>query len=481
MGKMKIYINYIIKVALICLFLNVLLNCSSGSSLWQKKKQTSQQSFSEGVHFSNKVEKELSNGLKIVFIQDTSLPRINIMALVGSGSINDPKSKSGLAHLTASLLDEGSVKHTSSEMAEILESMGASLSILPGYDFTQVAIKGLSYTRSALLDSFLEILLTPKFEQKEVDRLKRQSISALLKMEDDPDQFSDRLISKVLFENHPYAYPTMGDSMSINKIQRSDIQDYYRSQFKASNTMIAVSGDFDEKFIQEVNTKLSAWVSDRPFKASTWDPPKEGQASSSGIWVKNKNGLVQAQIRLGHLFIDRAHPEFMNLRAANLILGGVFASRLNQKVRSELGLTYGISSSFDARRFTGPFVMETFTRNNKIGETIKASTEVYRVFAEKGITEEELESSKSILIGQFPRAVETTEALAYQLLALRFYGIEEKYLTQFITNVKSLKLSHVNEVIKKYFVPEKLNIVIYGDLKSFEDQLKPLGKINLLY
>lgn len=452
--------------------LGLVLGC--GSML---KKSSSSSAFSEGVRIPPHQEMELSNGLKLLFIRDTTLPRINIMALINSGAINDTSVTSGVSYLTASLLDEGSKKHTSSEMAEQLESLGASLSIQPGYDFTYMSIKGLSYTKLQLLDSFLEVLLSPKFEQKEFDRVKRQIIGSLHKMEDDPSQFADRLMDKVLFQNHPYAQPTMGDQTSVAKIQRKDVLEYYQRYYLPKNTKLAIVGDFDDQFIQQVKTKFSTWISDRTPQAVT---VKDAAMNTAGIYLKNKKGLVQTQIRMGHLFVKRSHAEFMSLRAANMVLGGAFASRLNQKVRDDLGLTYGVSSAFDARLFSGPFVIETFTRNDKVGEAVSASLGVYREFSQKGITQAELDAAKSTLIGQFPRAVETTEALAYQILALRFYGINDNYLTQFVTNVKSLSLEHVNSLLKTYFQPEKLGIVVYGDGEVIGPQLKSLGTVQSL-
>lgn len=452
--------------------LGLILGCGSAS-----RKSSSSSSFSEGVVMPPHQEMELSNGLKVMFIRDTSLPRINIMALINSGAINDPMASSGLSYLTASLLDEGSKKHSSSEIAEQLEGLGASLSIQPGYDFTYMSIKGLSYTKLQLLDSFLEVLLSPKFEQKEFDRVKKQIIGSLHKMEDDPNQFADHLVAKVLFQNHPYARPTMGEPSSVEKIQRKDVLGYYQRYYLPKNTKLAVVGDFDDHFIQQVKTKFSTWISDRTPPALTTN---EAPQATAGIYLKNKKGLVQTQIRLGHLFVKRSHPEFMGLRAANMVLGGAFASRLNQKVRDDLGLTYGVSSAFDARQFSGPFVIETFTRNDKVNETISASLGVYREFSQKGITQAELDAAKSTLIGQFPRAVETTEALAYQILALRFYGINESYLTQFVTNVKALSLEHVNSLLKTYFQPEQLGIVVYGDGDVIGTQLKGLGTVHNL-
>jgi zinc protease len=374
-------------------------------------------------------------------------------------------------------LDEGSDKHNSVELAEQLEGLGADLSIYPGYDFTQVSLEGLSYTRNQLLASFVEVLLSPKFEQKEFERVRKQVQGSLAKVEDDPEQYSDRLMAQLLFQDHPYALPTMGEPKSLARLRRSDVLAYYKKNYIPGNTMIAVVGDFDELFVKQVTTQLGTWLSEQKGELSQAKAPTQPK---SGVHLKTKKGLVQAQIRLGHLFIDRSHPDFLSLRAANFALGGAFGSRLNQRVRDDLGLTYGISSGFDARRFTGPFVIETFTRNEKVGEAIQATLEVYRNFVAKGLTSDELEAAKSVMIGQFPRVVETTESLANQMLALRFYGISDSYLTQYIRNVRSLNLDQVNATLKKYFHPDQLNILVYGDGASIEKQVSQFGSVTVM-
>ena len=116
------------------------------------------------------------------------------------------------------------------------------------------------------------------------------------------------------------------------------------------------------------------------------------------------------------------------MRLANLILGGEFASRLNQHVRDDLGLTYSISSEIDSRKFAGTFEISTFTRNEKVTETLLTTYQDVQKFIAEGINEKELRAAKSFLLGQFPLALETVDRLGYQLILLRAYGISDDYL-----------------------------------------------------
>jgi zinc protease len=188
--------------------------------------------------------------------------------------------------------------------------------------------------------------------------------------------------------------------------------------------------------------------------------------------------LQQAQIRFAEPGIARNNQDFLTLRLANLILGGAFASRLNQKVRDDLGLTYSISSRFEALKNTGGFEISTFTRNDKVGETIKSSLAVLKDFIEGGVTDKELDAAKALLVGQFPAAIETVDRLAFNLLILRLNGIDDSYLKDFFTNVNGISRSDVNAAIKKYFSSDKMKILVYADGTKVADQLKTIGAVE---
>lgn len=433
-----------------------------------------------GVRIPDHQIVDLENGMKVLFIRDLTLPRVSFMALVGSGAVDDTKNKFGLSFLTTSLLDEGAGKYSSLELAEKLESLGADLAISPGYDFSTVSLRGLAYTKDVLLDDFIEILTQPRFPEEEISRLKNRIIGSLAKIEDDPEEYSNQLISGIIFGQHPYARPQMGTQEGVRGVSRTDILDFYRSNFTGANIQLAVVGNFDEAFEKRVILKFSTAV---PSVAKASLKELKGQDTSKtqkafGLFLKSKTGLVQTQIRMAQPFFARSHPDYLALRAANMALGGAFASRLNQHVRDDLGLTYGIDSDLDVRKRGGQFIVSTFTRNDKVTETIMASRKIIDDFVERGMTAEELETSKSVLIGQFPRGIETMDALAYQILALDFYGIDKNYLKDFIKNVNSLSLNVVNAKIKEHLHPDALQILVYGDGKKIGDSLKKIGKVQ---
>jgi zinc protease len=465
---MKIFFALVqsLKLMLIASFL---LSCSSA-----QKENTPSGFGNEGLRLPPFQEKQLSNGLKILYIKDATLPRISITSLIKVGSVQDPSQLRGLNHITASLLDEGSEKHNSSEIAERMEYLGGNLSISPGTDFTTVEVSGLSFTKIELMDAFLEVLLTPKFPDTELSRVRKHLQNQIRKQQDDPESYTDSMFVKMLFGSHPYAYPSYGTVKTLEKITRKDISNHYKAFYIPNNAQIAVVGDFDEAFERQFEAKLLTWLqSNKPTSVI----PTEAKTVSSQIFFQAKKSLVQTQIRLGHIFVERNHPDFLKLRLANMALGGAFASRLNQVVRDDLGLTYGVHSLFDARKQTGFFEIDTFTRNEKVLETIQATQKVFKEFHDGGLKPEELKAAQSVVVGQFPHAVETMDALARNMLILRFYEINDSYLTQFNSTVNSYTLDQVNAVIKQHFSPDNLQIVVFGEDKVI-DQLKKISKVQ---
>jgi zinc protease len=414
-------------------------------------------------------EVRLENGLKIIFIVDNSLPRVSLSLLTRVGSRQDPKGKEGLNFITAHLLEDGTQSKDAMALAGALAELGTEVGIEPGNDLTVMSMDGLVNSSDKLLALFTDIAMNPAFLDQEVARAKSQTIAQQQKKIDDPSAYANDAFDAFLFAGHPYAVDITGTQSSVRKIRKQDIIRHYLSYYRPNNSEIAVVGRFNKEFESKVAENFKKWTKKpvKPFQAPELAPIK-------GLEMRlvSKPGLEQTQIRFGEFGIRRNDPDFLKLRLANVALGGEFGSRLNQKVRDDLGLTYSINSYFDAKADRGPFAISTFTRNDSVGKTIAETLKVFSEFAEKGMTEPELAAAKEQLLGQFPRAIETADHLAFNVLLLDFYGIPLSYLQDFHKNVEAITLQEVNDAVHAHLDAKDLRILVYGDKAKILSQLK---------
>jgi zinc protease len=150
------------------------------------------------------------------------------------------------------------------------------------------------------------------------------------------------------------------------------------------------------------------------------------------------------------------------------------------RVRVQLGLTYGISSQFESKAELGNFQVSTFTRNETLKKTIQETLSVLKNYYADGVNGEEVEMAKNYLMGQFPRSVETSEKLGYNLAVLKLYNISDSYLRNYMSSIADISKSEVNDVIKKYLKPEDMKILVFGDKKSAQSQLNGLGSLEVV-
>lgn len=421
-------------------------------------------------------EETLPNGLKIIFVQDDSLPRVSLGMVVKVGGNQDPQGYEGLGNLTGWLLEDGTTHRSALKLADDFAYLGTEISASVSHETTSIGASSLASERKRLLDLFADVVLSPAYSQKDLDRKKQQTISALKKIVDNPGAFADHLLDQSLYGPHPYGKLVMGTQESVKKISKSDLIKHYFKFYRPNNSTLAVVGALDQTYKQQVRAAFQNWQSkdlEKPVSLALTENPMKS------IRLVSKAGLQQAQIRFGHLGIQRNDPDFLKLRLANVVLGGAFASRLNQRVRDDLGLTYSISSQFDARKDRGTLEISTFSRNDKTAQTIKETASEFKKFAENGISSKELESAKALLIGQFPAAIETSDRLAYNLMVLRYYGIPDDYLKDFIKNVKAISLKEVNDAIKRHYSPKDLKVIVFADQAGVLDQLKSVGEVQL--
>jgi zinc protease len=395
------------------------------------------------------------------------------MSLFVFAGATEDGSKSGTAKMTASLIGESTKKQSAEKFNEAIDYMGSEFSTAVAQDYTSVSISGLSPYKDAMLELFYEGALRPAFNEKDFSRKKSELFSNLKRKKDNAGELVEDLYNEKLFAGHPYAHPSEGVISDLVKIQRKDVQQFYQQHYQPGSSMLVVTGQLTPEFKAKIKTKFSEWQGK--------EVPKISQNAATGvrkseILLYTKPQLRQAEIRIGQLGISRSHPDFLKLRLANMAFGGSFATRLNQRVRDDLGLTYSISSAFGASKLTGDFTISTFTRFDKVKETLNETMNLLKEFANKGISQKELDASKALMIGQFPSAIETPEQLGFNLAYLKINGVPYTYLSDFITNVQKITLAEVNEAIEKVVSKDKHLIVVLSENDpSVMEQVKALG------
>lgn len=440
----------------------------------QKTTPTSRQS--DSFKLRDYTVEEWPNGLQVIFVETHHLPTVSFGLLVKDGSASDPMARSGLTNLMAQVMLRGTEKMTAVEIVDSLGQMGTEFDHNVSEDFVWFQVNGLSTYQKKLAEIFSDVILKPQFSEKETDREKKLVLSKIRKRADNPEQFADEAFNSYLFGAHPYARPVMGTEADLRTLTRKDLLKMYTKKVRPNNSVLVVTGALDSELKASLKAQFANW------KKLEMDPkafPGTPQFSDVHIRLIDKPDLTQTQIIIGNLGIKRNDPDYIPIRIANVVLGGTMSSRLSEQIRVNLGLTYGISSSFEARYDRGSFQISTFTKNETVGKTISETINVFKNFRDKGATSQEVETAKNYLIGTFPRVVETPEMLGLNLALLRLYGIGDDYLKTFVQQVQKVSVDEINGLIKKHFNTRDLKILVFTKRDDSIEQLRNLGVLEV--
>jgi len=420
--------------------------------------------------------KKLKNGLEILHVHDKTLPYVSLGLLIKVGASSDPLAKSGLAQLTAELIERGTKNKSAEQISDAFGRLGTGLSIRTDYDFTYVSVAGLSRTRDELLQLFVEVITEPAFAAPEVERLKREFVAGIKRNYDQPRWVAGRTFAQFLYGQHPYGREVGGSVRDIQSIKQKDIIRHYLKSFRPNQSLLVVVGDVDKNQLAEIERKFSSWTSREQEKEESINMT---EVPGSQIRLVHRADLQQSEVRLGHIGIKRKNDDYLALTVADTILSGGFNSRLMREIRVKRGLTYGISAGFSPRLDRGPFLISSNTRHEKVGELITETKNTLEEFYNNGVTEVEVNDAKGYLRGLFPRRLETPEQLANMMATLKFYDISDDYLEDYIKNLNKISAKEVNRVIKQYYRPADLKILVYGPQGKVLSQLRPIGAVEV--
>jgi zinc protease len=414
---------------------------------------------------------KLSNGLEVWMVEQKELPIVSMNLVFKTGQVNEPAERTGVAGMTASLLDDGTAKRSAAEIANQLQGLGANVGAGSGWDSTNVTLSTLTKNMDAALGIYADIIQNPAFPASEFEALRNRQLIGLRQQKANPNAIANVAFNKVLYGDHPYGRDT--NEASLRAITRDDIVNYYQQTYAPNNGTLIVVGSFDKAALKsKLESAFAGW---KQGEVSTASVPAARQLERPGIYLVDRPGSAQSVVSIGQVGVDRMNPDFHAIQVMNAILGGGITSRISMNLREDKGYTYGANSGFVYRRGAGPFRaggdIQTSVTKEAVIEFMK---ELKGIQGEIPVTQRELEYNKQSIIRRFPAGFETNFAISNQLSNLVVYGLPDTYFNDYIAKVNAVTLDDVNRVAKKYLDPDKMAIVIVGDRKVIEPGLKTI-------
>ena len=424
-------------------------------------------------HFPQVIRKTLSNGLRIVAAENHAAPIVAARAIVRSGANHDTQKNAGLASLTSELLDEGAGTRDAIRLAEDLGRLGAALGTGADWDASYLSIDVLARNAQAAIEIFADVVRRPTLPDASLERLRSERLNELLQQRDEASAIAGKRFSNLLYGPGTYGNSVVGNPESVSKISSRDVRAYYESHYIPNNTTIVVTGDIDANtMIAFVEGLFSDWQR-RPDPAPVSITPAKFDASK--IYLIDRPTAVQSEIRVGHLGVPRSCEDYFRLTVMNALLGGVFNSRINLNLRERHGYTYGARSTFAFRRQAGPFVVSAPVRNEVTLEAVNEMLSELRRIRTGDVEDVELNDTKAYLAGVFPATVQTAADVAGRLLDMDLYDLPHDYFDRYREEISAITKDDVAHVAKKYIDPEKVLIVIVGNVQQIKDPIATLG------
>jgi len=430
------------------------------------------------ITFPRPAEATLSNGLRLLVLEDRRLPQVSLQLLIsGAGSYADPPEQPGLASFTASLLREGTTTRTSGQIAQQLEVLAATLNTSAGNspDATLIA-SSLSDQAGKLIDLATDILLHPSFPEEEIARFKQRTRATLTQQRGNPGFLAAEMFSKAVYGSHPAARisPTVA---AVDRLTREDVVQFYRNHYLPDRAVLAVAGDvsmFQARLAAE--SKLGGWT--KPSVTTTIAVPEPAPVDAAKIFFIARPSSVQTNLIVGTPALERTSPDYDVLSVMNKIIGGGPTGRLFLHLREEKGYTYGASSSLDARQHRGDWSASTNVRTEVTEPALRDLLEEIREIREMPVTDQELADAKRSMVASFALSLESPLQVLNLSLTQWRYKLPANYWDRYAERVMAITKEQIQAAARKYLAPDQMQIVVVGDPDRALDPLKKLGPVE---
>jgi zinc protease len=411
----------------------------------------------------------LPNGMTVILLEDHRLPIIVATAEVSDVYLREPADKAGISTLTASLLDEGTDKHTGQEIASMIEDTGGSLSLGSGTE-----LKVLTPDIDLGIGLMFECLMRPSFPEEAFERIKDQQLAGIDDAQTQPSVRASEIYHSLIYGKHPYGRPHSGTRATVSKLTVADCKAFHNMAYAPNFTTLVLVGDFKtDEMLKKVETLTKDWKKSDAGKPVVPAPPKP----TANEQIVSDEQAAQVHVFIGQLGITRNNWDYHKLLVMDNVLGtgAGFTDRLSAALRDRQGWAYTVRATItgDAGKEVGTFTgyIGTFPKN--FLDVRKGFMNEFNKIRDEAPTKEEVENAKQYLLGSLPFRFTTMSAVAGQLLSAEKYGLGFDFLEKYKKEVAAVTPADVQAMARKYLDPKTLTIVAVGAIDKDGNPLEP--------
>jgi zinc protease len=418
--------------------------------------------------------RRLDSGLHLVLCHLPGRPLAAARLVLEAGGVDEPAGRGGIATLAGRALTEGTESLDAVGLAVAMEGLGAEIRAETAWDTTQVRLDVPAGRLEAALALLADVVRRPAFRAGEVDRLRDERLDQIAQERMDPANLAARAFQRSVFvPDAAYGRALQGDEASVGGLDRDAIASFYFSRVEADAATLIVAGDLSG--IDVAAAAESAFGSWPATASAPKAPVVDEQKAGRRIVLVDRPGSVQSALAIGHAGPPRRTPDYVAAGTMSMVLGGVFGSRLNMKLREEKGYTYGAFAGFDFRRHGGVFVARSAVRTEDTAAAVAdAMGEISRTHA-SGIPESELASVREYRVGIYPIAYERPAAVAAGLADLVVHGLPDGWFDQMRRELTGVTAEDVSLAAARHLRPDDMAVVVVGDAAKVRDGLEATG------
>jgi zinc protease len=417
-----------------------------------------------------------ARGYELVVLPDHDLPIVHVLITVRAGSALDPSNRPGLAAAVAGMLEDGGAGSRSApELAQAFADLGTEIEEHVDTDQVQLAVTVLSRNLDAALELLFDLVERPRFDPADWQRAQARRIDEIRRRNDEPEHIADDVFEHVLYGDHPYGHPFLGTVESVRAITVDELRAFWAANYQRPNVTFVLVGD-TEKLDLAAPLGRDEKRTRAPKAPPSLPAPRE---LPPRVVLVDRPGAPQSEIRVGTLGARRGTSDFAALTLLETILGGSFTSRLNLNLREKHGYTYGARAQFDLRTVTGPFVASAGVRTDATAAALRETVaEIAGMRAP--ISAEELHKGRALVMHTIVDAFSDGSETANYLADLIAHRIPLDAWSKLPAELAALDIAATTRVAAWAFRPDALTIVVVGDRKLVEPELRKLPFVKSL-